>query len=765
MKSSEFFSRYILGAIVLLGIATSCNKMEDVDNEINSNKVVITASLPACSPKTKLSYEDAAAENVLKVDWRVAGESIAVVGNNEKSLFSQVEDGPRDSFEGTMPQANEYVAYYPASVVGENCSVTYDYSQQMGVLCDDLTYMRGELSGENKFDFEYLSALLKLEFKINGVNANTSIYRVLVKCSGEYEQWQDITMICPLKESIYLYIPGDLLQNGDKLLFTVYTDNEIYSGEITANKTIEAGVLYPATVNLQEKDGVSVAVTSGTQAEAPYYGDGKKDSPYIIEDASELLWMVTNLTEKTPGAYYKLARDFTIALDNWPCDLANPFTGILDGNGHTINGKLISPDYAPIFGFFAQNAGVIKNLNIAANVKGSGEMMKFIIEPAVPEESKEEKSEMVGGVGAIAGLNFGSIENCTSSGEIFSDPVSSPGIYAVGGIAGGMLGGDILNCQNSGAVRGTSSSIPDSYVLAGGIAGLVLSDMSDVTIENCINTGSIICGGKIEFVSETETAGSYVGGIVARCLRSKKDASINLCKNYGIIEGATVITIEGGAGDLYVGGIVGEGQLVQITESANYEAATVKGGTCSGNTYTGGIAGALSCPLNGEEAIGVRNTIFTQNCYNYAEIIGGTARYVYTGGIVGKNELYMEGCVNYGKVEGGKSKTNEKLFVGGIAGCNFDCIAQIKNSVNWGTIISGFLTQYNEEYEIKEEVGNYVGGIAGLNHGSTYNGTEYKASIVGCTSKVVPVVHGSNVGTIHNGVIVGENKGGIVEEN
>lgn len=755
MKSSEFFSRYILGAIVLLGIATSCNKMEDVYNEINSNKVVITASLPACSPKTKLSYEDAAAENVLKVDWRVAGESIAVVGNNEKSLFSQVEDGPRDSFEGTMPQANEYVAYYPASVVGENCSVTYDYSQQMGVLCDDLTYMRGELSGENKFDFEYLSALLKLEFKINGVNANTSIYRVLVKCSGEYEQWQDITMICPLKESIYLYIPGDLLQNGDKLLFTVYTDNEIYSGEITANKTIEAGVLYPATVNLQEKNDQSKEITHNIGNKVPD-GEGTVDFPYLIDEASELLWMVNNWSV-SKDKHFKLGSDLTVMLDYWPCDQVSPFSGVFDGNGHTINGILNAPDNTAIFGFIGRNAGVIKNLNIAANVKGNGQMVNFPI-------GIGSASVTVGAVGAIAGLNVGTIENCTSSGEISSEEVSAAGIYAVGGITGGMLGGNILNCQNSGAVKGASSSIPGSYVNAGGIAGLVQSLYSDINIGNCINTGSVIYGGNVEFNSLYETAGSYVGGIVAQSVgNTVHKININLCKNYGIIEGATVNTNGGGAGDLYVGGIVGEGQMINISECANYEAATVNGGASTGNTYTGGIAGAFRCLMSDADAVSVYDHYLIDQCYNYAEIIGGKARYVHTGGIAGENRFTIEDCANYGKVEGGQTD-DEVIFVGGIAGSNFGCIAKISNSVNWGYILSGFMTYYDEQGETLGEVGNFVGGIAGLNQGSyTYNGEEYKASIVGCTSKVVPVEHGSNDGTIHNGVIVGENKGGIVE--
>ena len=99
------------------------------------------------------------------------------------------------------------------------------------------------------------------------------------------------------------------------------------------------------------------------------------------------------------------------------------------------------------------------------------------------------------------------------------------------------------------------------------------------------------------------------------------------------------------------------------------------------------------------------------------------------------------------------------IFVGGIAGSNFGCIAKISNSVNWGYILSGFMTDYEVEWENKGEAGNFVGGITGLNQGTfTYNESIYSASVQGCSNKGSIVVHESNVGIIHKNDIIGADK-------
>ena len=128
-----------------------------------------------------------------------------------------------------------------------------------------------------------------------------------------------------------------------------------------------------------------------------------------------------------------------------------PFTGIFDGNGHTVSGiKINKPtDNANHQGLFGtiKNA-VVKNVGVInADIKGFS------------------------GVGGICGYgSSGSIENCHFSGKV-------SGNEALGGICG-ISNVSILNCYNLGEVSGGSKS--------GGICG-----SGGGSVENCYNIGEV----------------------------------------------------------------------------------------------------------------------------------------------------------------------------------------------------------------------------------------------------------------------------------
>ena len=113
------------------------------------------------------------------------------------------------------------------------------------------------------------------------------------------------------------------------------------------------------------------------------------------------------------------------------------FSGIFDGNGHTIRGFQITADGSAkgLFRYLTQSAQV-RNLTVEAQIQPGG--------------SREE-------VGGIAGNNSGTISGCTFRGSL------SGGSY-VGGIAGrNTVTGTIEDCLSEGKIQG------DHFV--GGIAG------------------------------------------------------------------------------------------------------------------------------------------------------------------------------------------------------------------------------------------------------------------------------------------------------
>lgn len=117
----------------------------------------------------------------------------------------------------------------------------------------------------------------------------------------------------------------------------------------------------------------------------------------------------------------------------------NPFRGTFNGNGHTINNVFINNTYDGavhydrVAGIFGYNGGTIRNLTVSNGyfIADGGALGFFITDYA----------------GAIAGVNNGTIENCTA---IQVSPEVRGGHYA-GSICG----------QNNGTVTGCLAAIKD----------------------------------------------------------------------------------------------------------------------------------------------------------------------------------------------------------------------------------------------------------------------------------------------------------------
>lgn len=124
----------------------------------------------------------------------------------------------------------------------------------------------------------------------------------------------------------------------------------------------------------------------------------------------------------------------------WPMigdDDDNPFRGTFNGNGHTISNVFVDNNYDGfvhydrVAGIFGYNGGTIRNLTVSNGYFLADGVMGFKTDYA----------------GAIAGVNNGTIENCTA---IQVSPEVRGGHYA-GSICG----------QNNGTVTGCLAAIKD----------------------------------------------------------------------------------------------------------------------------------------------------------------------------------------------------------------------------------------------------------------------------------------------------------------
>ena len=230
----------------------------------------------------------------------------------------------------------------------------------------------------------------------------------------------------------------------------------------------------------------------------------------------------------TNGSSFKAWRPMGMADEKG--NLTGWYTGIFDGNGHSISGLYVNRDeladdvhtwFKSCIGLFGYYSGVTRNLSVL--------------------DSYMRGKDCIGG---ICGYNDGgTIQNCYSAATVCGDSY-------IGGICGRSEGDSIIeNCYNTGYVYGATRSI-------GGICG-----DNSATLQDCYNVGKV--NGKF-----------YVGGIVGESSGSGNTIWIKDCYNRGNVIGDT-IDIGG------IGGYIGS----SLVENC-YSQATV-----SGNTNVGGICG------------------------------------------------------------------------------------------------------------------------------------------------------------------------------
>ena len=369
--------------------------------------------------------------------------------------------------------------------------------------------------------------------------------------------------------------------------------------------------------------------------------DGTKDAVYEISNAGQLYWFAGLVNGTLSGVAQNKSANAVLTADivvnanvlksdgtlnegtfkEWTpiATSASPYTGIFDGQNHTISGLYFNQENSYDVGLFGRNNGKIANAGI--------------LDSYFYGTSK---------VGGMCGNNYtGTISNCYNTGSV-------SGIGTAGGVSGYNYTGSITNCYNTGNVSGSSGFV-------GGVSGY----NSKGTIINSYNAGS---------VSGLE----YVGGVSG----INYTGSITDCYNIGSVSGSEgnvggvngyndggTITNSYNAGSVsgterYVGGVSGYNDGGTITNCYNV-------GSVGGSGYVGGVNGW--------------NKGIITNCYNTGSV-SGTG--VNVGGVIGRNEsnatikncyydstIYTGTAIGYdgGTTEKVEGKTTEQYKTGEVA--------------------------------------------------------------------------------------------------
>ena len=324
--------------------------------------------------------------------------------------------------------------------------------------------------------------------------------------------------------------------------------------------------------------------------------DGTKDAVYEISNAGQLYWFAGLVNGTLSGVAQNKSANAVLTADivvnanvlksdgtlnegtfkEWTpiATSASPYTGIFDGQNHTISGLYFNQENSYDVGLFGRNNGKIANAGILDSyfygTSKVGGMCGNNYTGTISNCYNTGSVSGIGTAGGVSGYNYtGSITNCYNTGNVSG----SSGF--VGGVSGCNSKGTIINSYNAGSVSGLeyvggvsginyTGSITDCYNIGSvsgseGNVGGVNGYNDGGTITNCYNIGSSVSGS------------GYVGGVSG----DNSKGTITNCYNTGSVSGTGV----------NVGGVIGRNESNATIKNCYYD-STIYTGTAIG--YDGG---------------------------------------------------------------------------------------------------------------------------------------------------------------------------------
>ena len=335
---------------------------------------------------------------------------------------------------------------------------------------------------------------------------------------------------------------------GTAFITCKFTNGKVFVYKMKNDAEWKAGEEYTYTVSLAAAEDPGYTVSEDGKTYEVYNAEGLKNIAKLVneEGKTDINITLTDNIDLTGIDWTPIGKD-----DN------KAYTGTFDGGGHTITGLTVtgSDEYAGLFGYIGSD-GMVKNVKL--------------------EKVQIASDYQYGYVGGMAGINNGTIENCSVSGRVSG--------YSAGGVVGQQYSGSITLCNSSATVQGTSQ--------VGGVVGYT---NYGVTLTACYATGNVTA-------ENNNTAGSFfAGGVVG-----SNGGNLTACYATGIVTGGT--------GSIYVGGVTGDNASGTLT--ACYHAAeTVSGldgattGGVTGRNYDAnvGIPSITACYWQNNQAQGIGN--------------------------------------------------------------------------------------------------------------------------------------------------------------
>ncbi|WP_051378311.1 GLUG motif-containing protein [Derxia gummosa] len=458
----------------------------------------------------------------------------------------------------------------------------------------------------------------------------------------------------------------------------------------------------------------------------------------LVHGLAELAALDDN-DEYAANGHYALAQDIDASGATHPTSVLGTLGGTLAGMGHTVDGLRIVADdlvnYAYGVGLvgIASNGSVIRDIGVTnADVTGYSWVGALVGMNRGSVSNAWASGQVTGNyvTGGLVGFNLGSIAASHSSASVTGGTLD-PGFGSIGGLVGRSTNGTISDSWASGKVTVVSSNVNVSAMAIGGLVGDVIRGSivdSHATGDVTVPVQTNAAGGLVGMLSYASISGSYatgdvtgggwyLGGLVAQMYGA---ASISDSWASGDVVSSNLLSLHSFGGYGRAGGLVG---------------ATSAESSVTGSHATGMVSG-LADALGG--LVGENYGAITGS-YATGAVIGnpGSA----TGGLAGAN--YEGGSITgshaTGDVTGG-------LYAGGLAGSNAGRIADSYASGNVNGKLAGGLAGLNlgvidgsnATGSVTSEDG--TGGLVGSNS-FTSNSVEYTGTITDSSYRDVAAEH------------------------
>jgi hypothetical protein len=448
------------------------------------------------------------------------------------------------------------------------------------------------------------------------------------------------------------YSPKDTVNAANNYTVTITVPRfDQDNGKRTTQLTIRSGDL--ATDEVVRK---FITITQTGPVVGP-----KAPGIYTVKDLSDMAVAVAGNLDyskwQDANGVINLMKDIDGGATLLPCmggqivtsDTVSAFTGVFDGNGHTIKGTLDGSG-KPIVALFTRlaPAGIIRNLTV--DVIGVNDYANTDVQP-----------HLAALVGFSVTATTGGIENCVSKGTLTrTGTATNPRVAGI--VAFGRC--NITGCTNYATIISSSNRV----------AGINGAGGGTFTIKDCINNGDI----------NVDCAAAQVGGIIGQL----NGQTVIGCTNYGNLKATA-------NGNTVIGGIAGNSQGSSSIGSASspcenkgkitlVASAAAPGTSCGAGGISGGETAAVpfvNCKNSADVTSQVDNALVAvggivgnmstattlTNCSNGASTNITSAQNA--GGIIGltTKAMALNSCSNAGNIKW-LGATVPARFIGGIIG-------------------------------------------------------------------------------------------------